>query len=125
MEKLWAAGVSHVCFIGGEAILFNDLTHLIKKAEDIGLVTGLLANGGKLANSAYVRELVDAGLDHVQITIESYSAKVHSNMVSASGAHAEMVAGIRNVVAEDLHLVSNTTLIVSRMGNDFHAATHR
>jgi radical SAM protein with 4Fe4S-binding SPASM domain len=110
LEKLWAAGVPHVCFTGGEATLYNDLTHLIKKAEDIGLVTGLLTNGRKLANSAYVHELVDAGLDHVQITIESHSAKVHDNMVSASGAHAETVAGIRNAVAEDLYLVTNTTL---------------
>jgi len=110
LEKLWAIGVPHVCFTGGEATQSPYLLELIEKAEDIGIITGLLTNGRRLADRDFTRKLVAAGLDHVQITIESHDESVHEKMVGAPGAFKETVQGIRNTVADDIYLVTNTTL---------------
>jgi len=110
LEKLWGIGVPHVCFTGGEATLSPHLVELTERAEDIGIITGLLTNGRKLADREYVRKLCAAGLDHVQITIESHDKQVHDQMVGCPGAFEETVQGIKNAIDDDLYLVTNTTL---------------
>jgi len=66
---------------------------LVAYAQEKGLVTGLNTNGRKLADSSLLQELIEAGLDHVQITVESYNPSVHDAMVRASGAWEETLAG--------------------------------
>jgi radical SAM protein with 4Fe4S-binding SPASM domain len=116
LRRLWDAGVPHVCFTGGEATLSPHLVPLVERAEDIGLVAGLLTNGRKLADRALTARLVAAGLDHVQITIESHDEKVHDEMVGTPGAFRETVRGIENALAEDIYLVTNTTLCTLNAG---------
>lgn len=110
LDRLWAAAVPHVCFTGGEATLSPHLLPLVERAGDIGMVTGLLTNGRRLSERAFAHALAAAGLDHVQITIESHEESVHDGMVGAPGAFRETVEGIRNAVAEDVYLVTNTTI---------------
>ncbi len=110
LERVWAAGIPHVCFTGGEATLRQDLVELVAHAEGLGLVTGLLTNGRRLGDPTYVQALVEAGLDHVQITVESADPAVHDRMVAAPGAWQETVAGVRNAVAAGLYATTNTTL---------------
>ena len=109
LQRLWDAGVPHICFTGGEATLCEFLIELVETAEDLGQVTGLLTNGRRLADRGYVRALMGAGLDHVQITVESHLEEVHDRMVGAPG-YSETLAGLRNCVAEGLYTVTNTTL---------------
>jgi len=56
---------------------------------------------------------VKAGLDHVQITLESHDPQVHDSMVHASGAWKQTVAGIRNVLETPLYVMTNTTMLAS------------
>ncbi len=71
LDRLWALGVPHIVFTGGEPTLRTDLADLIAHAESLGQITGLNTNARRLADPAYVRQLVDSGLDHLQITVES------------------------------------------------------
>jgi radical SAM protein with 4Fe4S-binding SPASM domain len=110
IDRCWEAGIPHICFTGGEATLSSHLPALIEHAEDVGMVTGLLTNGRRLADRAYLDSLLEAGLDHIQITIESYDAAIHDTMVCATGAWQETVQGIINSVDADVYLMTNTTL---------------
>lgn len=110
LDRVWEVGIPHVCFTGGEATLREDLSQLVGYAEGLGLVTGLLTNGRFLSNPAYVQDLVAAGLDHVQITLESHDRSVHDAMVAAPGAWRETVQGVRNAVGAGLYTTTNTTL---------------
>lgn len=110
LDRVWEVGIPHVCFTGGEATVHPDLVELVGYAEDKGLVTGLLTNGRRLSDAAYVGALVAAGLDHVQITLESHDEEVHDSMVASPGAWRETVAGVRNAVAAGLYTTTNTTL---------------
>lgn len=69
MDKAWAAGIPHIVFTGGEATLRDDLPILIAHAEKNGQVAGLLTDGIKLADSAYLENLLKTGLDHLMIIL--------------------------------------------------------
>ena len=102
LERVWSVGIPHVCFTGGEATLREDLVELVTHAQGLGLVTGLLTNGRRLADADYTGSLVTAGLDHVQVTLESHNEGLHDRMVAAPGAWQDTVQGVRNAVAAGL-----------------------
>ena len=111
LDQLWALGVPHIVFTGGEATLRNDLPELIAHAESNGQITGLNTNARRLADPKYVQELVDAGLDHVQITVESCDEQIHDEMMRARGAFKQTIRGLRNVLDTHLYVMTNTTML--------------
>lgn len=111
LDQLWDLGIPHVVFTGGEPTLRADLPDLIAHAERNGQITGINTNGRRLKDADYVKRLADAGLDHVQITLESHIAGIHNELVGHPGAWHETVAGLRNVLATKLYVMTNTTLL--------------
>jgi len=109
MRTLWEHGVPHFDFTGGEPTLRDDLVELVTFAEDLGAITGLLTNGVRLADKDFVRRLKQAGLDYVQVTLESARADIHNRMVQAD-TFALTVQGIRNALAAGIHVLTNTTI---------------
>ncbi len=120
LKRIWELGIPHVIFTGGEATLRDDLPELIEFAETLGMVTGLLTNGVKLADREYLEELIDAGLDHVQITLESSDPSVHNRMTGAESFEATVQA-IRNSLEAGLHTITNST--ITRINADGMADT--
>ena len=111
LDHLWELGVPHIVFTGGEATLRNDLPELIRHAEQNGQITGLNTNARRLMDMDYVKELVDAGLDHVQITVESCVPEIHDEMMRAKGAFRQTIAGLNNVLRSPLYVMTNTTML--------------
>lgn len=111
LDKLWELGVPHIIFTGGEATLRNDLPELIRHAESNGQITGLNTNARRLMDMNYVDRLVEAGLDHVQITVESCVPEIHDEMMRAKGAFKQTIAGLRNVLRSKLYVMTNTTML--------------
>jgi radical SAM protein with 4Fe4S-binding SPASM domain len=111
LDDLWKIGIPHIVFTGGEPTLRDDLPELIRHAEANGQITGINTNGRKLQDKAYLKTLVDAGLDHVQITFESHIPEIHDQMVCHAGAWQETVAGLKNAVASSLYVMTNTTML--------------
>ncbi|MGB7875319.1 MAG: PqqD family peptide modification chaperone [Anaerolineales bacterium] len=111
LDRLWDLGVPHIVFTGGEATLRHDLPELIAHAEANGQITGLNTNARRLADEKYVQRLVDAGLDHVQITVESCEADIHDKMMRAKGAHKQTIKGLKNVLNSPLYVMTNTTML--------------
>lgn len=71
IDKAWDFGIPHIVFTGGEATLRNDLPQLIARAEKNGQVCGLLTDGHKLSDRAYLNTLLQTGLDHLMIILPS------------------------------------------------------
>jgi radical SAM protein with 4Fe4S-binding SPASM domain len=113
LDRLWKIGIPHVVFTGGEPTLRQDLPELIKHAEQNGQITGINTNGRRLSDPEYVESLVKAGLDHVQITLESHDPLIHNAMVQSKGAWNQTVAGIRNVLETPLYVMTNTTMLTT------------
>ncbi len=109
LKKLAGVGVPHVIFTGGEPTLVDGLPELIRHARRLGLVTGVNTNGRRLSDRAFAESLARAGLDHVQVTLESSLPEVHNAMTGAA-SFAQTVGGIENSLAAGLHTITNTTL---------------
>jgi len=111
IDQLWELGIPHIVFTGGEPTLRSDLPDLIHYAEDKGQITGLNTNGRRLSDKDYIDKLVEAGLDHVQITLESHHPEIHNQMVARMGAWDQTVSGIRNALNSPLYVMTNTTML--------------
>ena len=111
IDQLWALGVPHIIFTGGEATLRNDLPALIQHAESNGQITGLNTNARRLSDEKYVQTLVDAGLDHVQVTVESCDENIHDEMMRAKGAFKQTIQGLKNALNSKLYVMTNTTML--------------
>ena len=77
-------GVVQLHLSGGEPMLRDDLAELIRHARACDLYTNLIT-GGTLLDEEKLRRFRDAGLDHIQLSIQG-----------AAMATAEMVAGVRS-----------------------------
>lgn len=96
LAKAWDAGIPHVIFTGGEATMRPDLCRLVASAEKLGMVTGLITNGMRLAESKYLHELLQSGLDHVTILLDAQEDQSWE--------------AIRDTLAEDIALTVHVTL---------------
>ncbi len=64
-----ALGVVQVHFTGGEPLVRSDLTRLIRRSRQLQLYSNLITSGLPL-DPARLAELRDAGLDHVQLSLQ-------------------------------------------------------
>jgi radical SAM protein with 4Fe4S-binding SPASM domain len=111
IDRLWDLNIPHLIFTGGEPTLRNDLPELIAYAEGKGQITGLNTNARRLSDPDYVTQLVEAGLDHVQITVESLDPVVHDKMVNLQGAWQQTISGLKNTLNSSLFVMTNTTML--------------
>ena len=111
IDRLWSLNIPHLIFTGGEPTLRQDLVELIQYAEDLGQITGLNTNARRLSDPAFTQSLVDAGLDHVQITVESHDPEIHDEMVNSKGAWKQTIAGVQNALNSSLFVMTNTTML--------------
>jgi radical SAM protein with 4Fe4S-binding SPASM domain len=110
INRLKQIGVFILTFTGGEPTLREDLPELLLYAQNNGMVTGLVTNGRRLKDKAYVEALEKAGLDFVQVTLESHKPQIHDRITAAKGSWKETVAGIKNAVQTQIYVTTNTTL---------------
>jgi radical SAM protein with 4Fe4S-binding SPASM domain len=110
IDRLSQIGIFILTFTGGEPTLREDLPEFLHYAQNKGMVTGLITNGRKLKDKEYVKTLEKAGLDFVQVTLESHKPKIHDLMTVAKGSWKETVAGIKNAAQSQIYVTTNTTL---------------
>jgi MoaA/NifB/PqqE/SkfB family radical SAM enzyme len=110
IDKLHALGIPHIIFTGGEPTLRDDLDKLISYTQKTGLVNGLETNGRKLRDNAYLNHLIEAGLDHIQIAVETHDEEIHDKISGVSGSWQETIQGLKNAIATPVYTISNTTI---------------
>ena len=82
-------GMLHAHFTGGEPLARTDLTELIAAARAAGLYTNLITSGIGL-NEQRLQILVDAGLDHIQVSFQD-SREEAANWIGGARAHAHKI----------------------------------
>jgi MoaA/NifB/PqqE/SkfB family radical SAM enzyme len=106
IDKLREIGIPQLTFTGGEPTLRKDLVELVEYSQ--WFVTRLNTNG-ILLTKELCKKLYDASLDSVQVTLYSYDATVHNQLVGAP-MHHKTVEGIKNALEAGLNLSINTPL---------------
>ena len=85
-EQAAKLGVLHLHLTGGEPLAREDLAEMVKSAHSAGLYTNLITSGVGLTEKR-LKALVDAGLDHVQLSFQD-SRETAANWVAGTRAHA-------------------------------------
>jgi PqqA peptide cyclase len=108
LEDAAALGVVQAHFSGGEPTLRRDLARLVDSASRAGLYTNLITQGTFL-DDARLDELIDSGLDHVQISIQAPEAGL-ADRIAGAPAHEKKLDALRRVLERDVALTLNCVL---------------
>lgn len=107
-------GMLHAHFTGGEPLARADLTELIAAARAAGLYTNLITSGIGL-NEQRLQALVEAGLDHIQISFQD-SQEEAANWIAGAKAHAHKIDLSRAIRKHKIAFTVN--LVVHRQNLD-------
>ncbi|MBM4354439.1 MAG: radical SAM protein [Deltaproteobacteria bacterium] len=87
-----------VMFTAGEPTLRADLLDLVRRARELGFERiGLITNGRRFAYADYLEQAVDAGLNHILVSIHGPDARLHDALTRTPGAFEQTVAGMANL----------------------------
>ena len=107
-------GMLHAHFTGGEPLARADLSELIAAARAAGLYTNLITSGIGLSERR-LQLLVEAGLDHLQISFQD-SREDAANWIAGAKAHAHKVELSRAIRKHNIAFTVN--LVVHRQNLD-------
>jgi PqqA peptide cyclase len=114
LEQARRLGVLQVHFSGGEPLLRRDLVELVAAASRLGLYTNLVTSGVPLAGERLSR-LVDAGLDHVQLSIQD-DRPVAADRMAGIAAYERKIDVAKQVRDAGLALTVNVVLHAGNVG---------
>jgi coenzyme PQQ biosynthesis enzyme PqqE len=114
LQECGKLGMLHAHFTGGEPLARHDLTELIAAARAAGLYTNLITSGIGLTDQR-LQALVDAGLDHVQISFQD-SREGAANWIAGAKAHAHKIELSRSIRKHKIAFTVN--LVVHRQNLD-------
>ncbi|MFI5012850.1 MAG: pyrroloquinoline quinone biosynthesis protein PqqE [Hyphomicrobiales bacterium] len=104
-----ALGILHVHLSGGEPAARRDLVELVDHCAQAGLYTNLITSGIGVTQTL-VQSLAEAGLDHVQLSIQDAEAQSADRIAGYKGAFARKLEVAAWVVANGLPLTVNAVI---------------
>ena len=104
-----AIGVLQLHLSGGEPTLRPDLADLVRHARQAGLYTNLIT-AGVLLDAERMAQLVLAGLDHVQLSLQGTDPATAERLGGYQGGHAKKLAAARLVRQAGLPLTVNAVV---------------
>jgi pyrroloquinoline quinone biosynthesis protein E len=107
-------GVLHLHLTGGEPLARPDLVEMIASARKFGLYTNLITSGIGLSRER-LAQLVDAGLDHIQLSFQDSSER-QANWIAGTRAHAHKIELARWI--RENRIAFTTNLVVHRQNID-------
>jgi pyrroloquinoline quinone biosynthesis protein E len=113
-EQAGKLGMLHAHFTGGEPLARPDLTELVAGARAAGLYTNLITSGIGLSE-ARLKALVDAGLDHIQLSFQD-SREDAANWIAGAKTHAHKIELSRLIRQHKIAFTVN--LVVHRQNID-------
>src|SRR4051812_836718 len=104
-----ALGVLQVHLSGGEPAARRDLVEITKAAHDAGLYTNLITSAVGITKETFAK-LSDAGLDHVQISIQDNEPGTADHIAGYKGAYARKQALAAEVTRLQIPLTVNAVM---------------
>jgi radical SAM protein with 4Fe4S-binding SPASM domain len=99
IDELHQAGVPLLALSGGEPLVREDLFELVRYAHEKGFYVALASNGTLITRNI-ARELKNAGIRFIQISLDGASAATHDRFRGVDGVFQRTIQGIRNCVEQ-------------------------
>ncbi|HVY93786.1 MAG TPA: radical SAM protein, partial [Bryobacteraceae bacterium] len=121
IDRLADLGTTVISFSGGEPLLHPDLDDLIRRIRGTGAIAGMITNGF-LLNPERIQRLNDAGLEHMQISIDNVmpddvskkSLKTLDLRLQFLAEHADFHVNINSVVGGGIHSPQDAIVVARR-----------
>lgn len=73
MDFLVEINIKHLTLIGGEPTVYKNLDKILRYARKKNINAGIVTNGVRLADEAYLKYLIECGLKDVGLSLKGYS----------------------------------------------------
>jgi MoaA/NifB/PqqE/SkfB family radical SAM enzyme len=103
-------GYDGVILTGGEPTLFEPLPELITYAKRLGIPCRVITNGQRTADPVYLDRLINAGLEHVHVTVHSHLKAVQSFLTGNPDSLANILRSLVLLRSRDLTVDINQTI---------------
>lgn len=121
IDRLADLGLTVLVISGGEPLMHPQLDQLITHSRKRGILTGLISNG-YLLNVDRIKRLNQAGLDHLQISIDNItpdevskkSLKVLDKKLQMLAEHAEFGVNVNSVIGGGIKNPTDALVISKR-----------
>lgn len=96
-DNLRKVGLSRIVITGGEPMLRKDLTEIISTFATRGISTTLLTNG-ILSRDLLIKELFEAGLEHLGVSLDFLTPSKQDTIYNHKGAWYKIEATIKSAI---------------------------
>lgn len=108
LSEARALGAVQLGFSGGEPLVRADLEELVAHARGLGYYVNLVTSGVGLTDGRIAR-LKNAGLDHIQLSVQGADAKTN-DWIAGAPTFARKLAAARRIKAHGFPMVLNVVL---------------
>jgi len=121
IDKLAELGTTVITISGGEPLLHPELDEVVRRVRRHGMMAGMITNG-YLLTAERIQRLNQAGLEHLQISIDNVipddvskkSLKVLDQKLQLLAEHAEFHVNINSVVGGGIHNPEDALVVAHR-----------
>lgn len=100
MERGADEGHDSVGFLGGEPTIYPSLRRVVRRAAELGFRRiALCTNGRRLADEAFLADIVEAGVNRITLSFHSQHAEIEDRLCGRRNAYDQKVKAIRNISA--------------------------
>uniref|UniRef100_A0A7C4BE83 Radical SAM protein n=1 Tax=Ignisphaera aggregans TaxID=334771 RepID=A0A7C4BE83_9CREN len=110
VEELDRVGVAAVALSGGEPTIHLDYLTIVKALAKKGFYVATATNGWRFADIDELKRAVEAGLNYVEVSVDSASPKKHDEFRGVEGSWQRAVKALENAVKLGLSHAMATTI---------------
>jgi len=116
IDKYIDLGYEGVILSGGEPTLYPHLRELIAHATKKKFPVRIITNGQETAKFAYIKSLVDAGLNHINLSIYSDNSSIQSFLTKNNNSLSKIKKTLNN--AEKLKITVDIGTVINKYNAD-------
>jgi MoaA/NifB/PqqE/SkfB family radical SAM enzyme len=121
-ERRWKG----LILTGSEVTLRRDLPELARRARQSGFEhVRIQTHGVRLADEAYCRELIEAGVDQYFVSVTAADAETHDAITAVPGSFEKTLCGLENLDAFEAVTTLTNTVITQRSYRQLPAVVER
>lgn len=119
VDKLVEMGANRIVLIGGEPTIYPNIVELIKYISTKGIKVSIATNGRKLSDVGFAKEIVDAGVNSINISLKGTSEEEYKKYTKSIGLN-EAIQGYNNLHKLGFKNISLSYVIVDDNKENFN-----
>lgn len=114
LDRLWEIGIPHVTFLTPENPDLAYLVQAVERAEDLGMIAGVRSRATDLGQGKLLRDIAQAGVDHVTIIFASANEEIHDALLDR-GDHSFALPLLADIQANEVYPMAEIPLVESTL----------